>query len=202
MSKSLTPLTIGQLKERIKAFTSFEQCDSDMQDAINEHIKRICKSAKTSYADKAPDEEPSKAYEVSVDTMLADQSYTFDAFLYDNNLNIAFGDVGSRHVFLRAELLCLYLIKNKMVTAEQVDELRFGTTSDPLETLADLYTSLHLGFFESSAWGGRRVNCAEDYPFMQKGHLAIKNVANLHLIKYSKQQAQTDLQKYLEESRV
>ncbi|CAH7397366.1 conserved hypothetical protein [Vibrio chagasii] len=189
MSKALTQ---SELETIYKEYVGFDSLTTSMQDEAKNLIRSVLRVAKAQYGKDRDDDPLTRAHKVSMDTVIASYE-SFDAFLCDNLTGVTFADVSSKHSTLRASLLCLYVIKEKMTNSDGVDELRSGRGLDDYERLADIYTAKGLGVHESAAWGGRRIICSEDYPFYKNNQAALKDTANLSVIPYSEAQANNDL---------
>ncbi|MCY9861489.1 hypothetical protein OTK49_03030 [Vibrio coralliirubri] len=191
----MKPLRLGEVKNVIHTYVEFKSLTPEYKEFVTETIDSIFMHIKTGYSEHTEETE-SKAYSISVDQMLASNGYTFDCFLYDNCLGLAFADMMSEHEQMRASLLSLYLVKHSSCTPREIYKLRYrGRNSIALS--AEIYSGLGLGIHESGAWGGRKVVCSKDYPFGSLRQLSMKNVSNLRPMDFNKEQAQEELSKRL-----
>lgn len=184
-------LTFGELTSRIREYVGYETLTPELQALADEQINSVLETQNSGFR-QTTDDTPSRVYDVSLSTILADTDYQYDCFLYDTGLRLVFSDLIAEHTKLRVALVWLNVIRLNLATAEQIDKLSCG----PLKTeerLADIYIGLCYGFYESGGWGGRRVICSEHYPFIESGHVSLKDVANLSLIPYTNNDALSDL---------
>lgn len=185
------PLKLGELRKIIHSYVAFDGLCDEHKSLVADTVESIFEQVKTCYFDY-DDDTDSKAYAITIEEMLATSDYTFDCFLYDNGLEVAFGDMAATHEQVRASLLMLHLVAQALGTAEQIRRVRHRGRNS-MSLCAQFYTGLGLGVHESGAWGGRKVVCSKDYPFERLRQLSLKNISNLAPIDYTKEQANNEL---------
>ncbi|PSV00580.1 hypothetical protein [Photobacterium kishitanii] len=192
------PFTINELKNLLHEQIGYNKLDLDMKEIADDCIDDIVEySVKHNY-DKNDGNVLTCVSNATIEDIFQDDSYIYDCFMYDNTFKLTFSDANAVHIWLRTALLCLYLVKHKKATAEQIDKLCVKSLS-VLNKLADIYTAFELGVYESGAFGSRRTICSAHYNFTRPGHSIIKEAANLSLIDYKQEDAEADLTAMLTE---
>ncbi|MFS1429405.1 hypothetical protein LMH73_020240 [Vibrio splendidus] len=175
-------LTLGELKELVAKYVGLKEVGHEIAESISQQI-----------SSKPPTDDSKliNAYEANVNAIFNSQGDEYDCFLIDNQLNLMFASSDMLHVSLRAHLVSLYVLKNWMVPKENADMLLYGF-GDPYK-LADIYTGLCLGIYESARWGGRSIVYSSEYEFAKFKQTRLSTCHNLSPVEYTHKQALADL---------
>lgn len=191
--KKIDCYTVGELKSLIKNKVDYQGDCSLTIEIIDNYIENI--TAQMIRDNCRPDFEitddtKTNAYPLNPVTIMNDDS--FYGFLCDNTFGFMAHSISGVHVFIRADLLMLYAIKEGFVTNTDImfKYLRHTLKVSPL--LSDLYIDMHLGICESTAFGSGSTLCGKMYPFSALGQLPLSTSVNLSVSNRTKEDAKSD----------